>query len=231
VKFFYSVKGLIAPKSGKILDNDETIQTINTIDPSLIGKARYSFLAVEIGRLHRKLKNFSISISENYSNTRKAITPITDVQFFTVGSRSLDFFDPISEDTLLNSNFKFNGIDINTHSELRRVNFKLNDSSNIPTNIVEFDSIVNASSGDHELLILPRYSKNDPTIFNKLDKLYATSFQDKTNIHSSIELPSNQDYLLIFPYVSLPATPSRFSVSSADIYTSYLVNFDLVEDN
>lgn len=231
-KLIFSVEKLLNPSPADSLKSVEIPKTA----PLLDGKALYNFAATKLESRQNYIKNLNASLEANYSILRKQVTPITRLLFTTVSKNSISFLNNIREDKLTETNLKFKNDLITSYSQASSTMFDTTDSAKFPENIIEFEAtVIDDPSNDNypdELPYLPIALKNRKTIFDSLKIFYALSFQDTLNIPETIWIPPQSEYLLIFPFVSVPVPPSVVRsgvtrVSYGTITTSTLLNFEI----
>ena len=95
-----------------------------------------------------------------------------------------------------------------------------------PANVIKFNSTLN-----DELVFIPQPSKNQPSILEGLTSIYTTSFTDRFEKESSVYIPSQTKYLLVFPLVSMPIPIPRNPdiIRFGNIKVSVIVNFEINE--
>jgi hypothetical protein len=231
-KLIFSVEKLLNPSPTDSIKSLEIPKTA----PLLNGKALYNFGAIKLDSTKNCIKNLTASLDTNYSAVKKQINPITRLQFFTVSNNNLSFLNSISESKLTETNFTFSEVNLNSFSDTNSTNFQLTTNSKYPENIIEFNCTVidNPTNNDYpdELPYLPIAIKNRPTILSGMQGFYAISFQEYINIPDRILIPDQSEYVLIFPYVTIPVPPSITRsgvtrISHGTISISILLNFQL----
>lgn len=210
-KLIFSIEKLVNPSNAK--ENLKQQYTPKTADLQN-GRAIYSFGAIQLNSFKSKITNLTASIETNSSAIRKQIPPIVKIDFATSKTKNLYFFKQIKESKLFETDFKFNNTSINNFSELDEETFNTEANPVFANNIVEFDSTVidDPPNQDYknELIYLPMGNKNRPTIYDELAIFYSLSFQEWINLQTPIYLPEQSNYLLVFPYVTIPVPPSVF---------------------
>ena len=231
-KLIFSIEKLLNPSPSDSIKSLEIPKTA----PLLNGKALFNFGAIKLDSTRNCIKNLTASLETNYSAVKKQINPITRLQFFTLSANNLSFLNSIPESKLLETGLSFDEQNLTSYSETNSTNFKVTTNSKYPENIIEFNSTVidNPTNNDYpdELPFLPIAIKNRPTILDGLQGFYGISFQEYINIPEKIFVPDQSEYLLIFPYVTIPVPPSVVRsgvtrVSYGTISSSILLNFAL----
>lgn len=231
-KLIFSIEKLLNPSAS---DSIKALEVPKTA-PLLNGKALYNFGAIKLSSTRNYIKNLTASLETNYSAVRKQITPITKLQFFTLSSNNLSFLNSIPESKLLETNFIFDSGSITSHADAKNKNFNVTTNSKYPENVIEFSATVidDPLNNDYpdELPYLPLAIKNRTTILDGMSGFYNISFQEYINIPEEIIIPDQSEYLLIFPYVTIPVPPSVVRsgvtrISYGTISVSILLNFQL----
>ncbi len=229
-KIFFSAENVLGALSSDVLQNKELPRSISTVDPAFLGRGSYNILAVELSGLHTKINSITATLSENYSNTRKNSNPISQLLLFTTNSDTMYFAGNVKSDLFEQSSFTFNGIPVLNKNDLSEFSLNGNNTANTPKNIISFKAVPDLATNEHYLHFFPKYTLGKLSTIDTLDRIYWFSFYDQFVLNVPIKLPSQAKYLLIMPYVTLPVVPSKLSVASANIYTSYFINLELGED-
>jgi hypothetical protein len=228
-KLFFSAENLISPVSADVLKNLELPKSIKTIDPNLLGKGSFSFSVIRLPNNASRIKSITASLAENYSTAKKQTNPISQFLVFSSDSPTLNFLNRIEESKFADSNFKYNGQEITSVNSLQSFSLKSNNTSNTPENIIDFKSVENPDTGEYEFHFFPKYTTGQKSILDQLNRVFWVSFYEYFTTSNSIPIPPQDRFLFFFVYSTLPVVPSKFSVSSANIYTSYFLNVELEE--
>lgn len=228
-KLFFSAENTIAPGSSDVLKNAELPRSIKTIDPNLLGKGSFSFSVVTLPNRASRIKSITVSLAENYSTAKKSSNPISQILIFSSDSLTLNFLSKIEETKFAKSDFKYNGNSILSINSLDDFQVKDNNISSSAENIIDFTSIENDDTGEFEFHFFPKYTKGIKSILDGLNRIAWFSFYEYFTTSNTIQIPSQDRYLFFFVYSTLPVVPSKFSVSSANIYTSYFLNVEVEE--
>lgn len=228
-KLFFSAENILGALSSDILKDLELPRSAFTNDPAALGKGSYSIAAIRLTKLTNRIDSITATLSENYSSTKKNSNPISQLMIFGVSSDNLYFARNINDSLFASSDFRFNDVPILGHSGLSDSKLNFNNKINSPTNIVSFKAVSNLANTGHDLHFFAKYVKNIPCILDNLQRIFWFSFYDQFTLKNPIMIPSQVEYLLIFPYVTLPVVPSKMSIATANIYTSYFLNIELGE--
>lgn len=229
-KLLFSAENVLGASSSDILKDLELPRSAVTVDPEMLGKGSYSIATIRLPKRVNRIESITATLAENYSSTKKNSNPISQLMIFGTSSESLYFARYIDELLFSKSNLKFNGIPINNRSDLSKLKLNFNNVTNSPNNIFSFNAVPNSDNTKHELHFFPKYVKDTPCIFGDLTRFFWFSFYDQFTVKNPIKIPSQIEYLLIFPYATLPVVPSKTSNATANIYTSYFLNLELGEE-
>lgn len=218
-KLVFSIEKLLNPTSSDFLLDKNYPKTVN----GETGNVLFSFGSVKLSGRKSYIKNLSASILENYSVVGKSINPIAQISLFTAGSDSLQFVNNIDESKLAETIFKFDEVALTTSADVNEKSFHYCDIDRTPNNVIEFNTDI-----DDEFVYLPKAFKNKRTILDGLNKFYSISFHDTVTV-PEIEIPSQSDNLIIFPYASIPIPVYKTFPGIGSIILSILVNFTLEE--
>lgn len=218
-KLVYISEKVINPTDESLLLNLGRVKTTTG------GKGLFSFVAVKLGNKNTVLQNIDASTSSNFS-TAKGIQPNVQLFFMGVNSNSLEFFKNIPDDKFEESGLIANNKQILTKDDLTGEEFTSVNQSLTPVNVIKFNSTL-----DNELVFIPQPSQNEDSILDGLTSIYNTSFVDRFTKESSIAIPSQTKYLLVFPFVSMPVPIPRnpLNIRWGNIAISILLNFKLQE--
>ena len=138
---------------------------------------------------------------------------------------------PLILSNIEDDDFEQSGLIVNNESILNKGDlagkeFSAVNQSLTPANVIKFNSTLN-----DELVFIPQPSKNQPSILEGLTSIYTTSFTDRFEKESSVYIPSQTKYLLVFPLVSMPIPIPRNPdiIRFGNIKVSVIVNFEINE--
>lgn len=211
----------------KVINPIDDTQLLNLarVKTALGGKGLFSFAAIKLPTKNTVLQNVDASTSSNFSSS-KGIQPNIQLFFMGVNSNSFNFLSNIEDDDFEQSGLIVNNESILNKSDLAGKEFSAVNQSLTPANVIKFNSTLN-----DELVFIPQPSKNQPSILEGLTSIYTTSFTDRFEKESSVYIPSQTKYLLVFPLVSMPIPIPRNPdiIRFGNIKVSVIVNFEINE--
>lgn len=211
----------------KVINPIDDTQLLNLarVKTALGGKGLFSFAAIKLPTKNTFLQNLDASTSSNFSSS-KGIQPNIQLFFMGVNSNSFNFLSNIEDDDFEQSGLIVNNESILNKSDLAGKEFSAVNQSLTPANVIKFNSTLN-----DELVFIPQPSKNQPSILEGLTSIYTTSFTDRFEKESSVYIPSQTKYLLVFPLVSMPIPIPRNPdiIRFGNIKVSVIVNFEINE--
>lgn len=225
-KVFYSCENLLGAKSSDILEDAELTRSPKTIDIDLIGKSKYSIACIPLSDSTRQIKSVSVTLSENYSTTKKQITPISQILIFGSDTNSINFLNAFSPDTIADSDLRFNDIVV-TSSNIDTLKLKAGNVTNSPQNIFSSKSVYSNTEDINFFYFLPKYTKGQKSILDSMNRIYWFSLMDSFENKNPINLPKSYKYLFIIPFATLPVVPTKTGNSTASIFTSYMINMEV----
>jgi hypothetical protein len=211
----------------KVINPIDDTQLLNLarVKTALGGKGLFSFAAIKLPTKNTVLQNVDASTSSNFSSS-KGIQPNIQLFFMGVNSNSFNFLSNIEDDDFEQSGLIVNNESILNKGDLAGKEFSAVNQSLTPANVIKFNSTLN-----DELVFIPQPSKNQPSILEGLTSIYTTSFTDRFEKESSVYIPSQTKYLLVFPLVSMPIPIPRNPdiIRFGNIKVSVIVNFEINE--
>lgn len=211
----------------KVINPIDDTQLLNLarVKTAFEGKGLFSFAAIKLGSKNTILQKIDASTSSNFSSS-KGIQPNIQLLFMGANSNSFDFLKNIPDDKFEESGLIVNNESILTKNDLNGKEFSAVNQSLTPVNVIKFNATL-----ENELVFIPQPSKNEESILEGLTSIYTTSFTDRFEKESSVLIPSQTKYLLVFPLVSMPVPIPRNPaiIRFGNIKVSVIVNFELVE--
>ncbi|MEM7182121.1 MAG: hypothetical protein AAF518_14480 [Spirochaetota bacterium] len=231
-KLIYHAEKLVNQQFAEALLADDYLRTSRGAN----GLALYNFSASEI---HGKTSIVGIdaSIANNYSSSKRFSSVIFNLDFYYTTERSINFLQGINESFYDVCDLKFEGSKIFDRSDTN-LEFSYNDHSLVPENVISFNAWLDPADidADDTLFFLPTKFYGKPSIVDKLHRFYSTSFTESSNINTRIEIPSQANYLLVFPNVTLPIPGNRITrlgiklIRTGNISAGALLNLRLEEE-
>jgi hypothetical protein len=205
--------------------DDSQLLNLSRVKTALGGKGLFSFPAIKLGNRKVVIENIDASTSSNFSSS-KGIQPNVQLFFMGSGSNNYDFLKSIPDLEFEESGLIVNNQSILIKDDLNGKEFTSVNQSLTPVNVIKFNSTLN-----DELAFIPQPAKNEDSILDGLSSIYTTSFIDRFDKTSPIEIPIQTKYLLVFPMVSMPVPIPRnpLIVRTGNIKISIILNFTLRE--
>ncbi|MCB1176356.1 MAG: hypothetical protein KDK36_02145 [Leptospiraceae bacterium] len=187
-----------------------------------LGKAKFNFCAIPIYGKQTKVVSISASLAENYSSTGRSVHPVSQIAIYVSRNKTISFLNKISEEKLIECRLKFDKENILSFEDLSR-EYKISDSYT-PVNIVEFDATL-----DNKLPYLPRAVRGEPSIVDGMRKFFECSFVDSYIYNHPLIVPSQTDYLLVFPFSTIPIRSSLILGNAGNLSIAIIVTIVLEE--
>jgi hypothetical protein len=205
--------------------DDSQLLNLSRVKTATEGKGLFSFCSINLNDRKLAIKNIDASVSSNFSSS-KGIEPNVQLFFLGSGSNSFDFLKKIPDLEFEESGLIINNETILNKNDLDNKEFISINKSLTPLNVIKFNSTLN-----NELVFIPQPSKNEDSILNEFQNIYTTSFTNRFEKNSRIEIPIETKYLLVFPVASMPVPIPRnpLNVKTGNIKVSIILNFEIEE--